>query len=178
MAWVPDENSRDYFGNEFLLWLWYVLDSESDTLVLADKSEAAVMLTRTLVLERPRGQTGKESITSDGPTRLPEALWAIQSGKLPRKVGMTVVRHDQQYDLTLQAETLAISGARMPPVEGDDERARLEERVTQLRHLLETLDLLYDAFGERRFQANWAKDLAKIQKWLTRDERSRLSAIG
>ena len=45
MAWIPDENNRDYFGNEFLLWLWYVLENESDTLKLADKSEAAVMLT-------------------------------------------------------------------------------------------------------------------------------------
>jgi hypothetical protein len=31
----------------------------------------------------------------------PEARRAIQSGKLPRKVGLTVVRHDQQYELTL-----------------------------------------------------------------------------
>ena len=131
------------------------------------------MLARTLVLECPRGETGKESITSDGPTRLPEALRAVQAGKLPRKVGLTVVRHDQQYELTLQAETLAISGARLPPVEGDDERARLEERVVQLRNLLETLDLLYDAFGERRFSAGWPKDLVKIQKWLSKDERGR-----
>src|SRR5262249_5135012 len=92
IAWLPDENNRDYLGNEFLLWLWYVLDSESDTLTLSDGSEAAVMLARTLLLECPRGQTGKESISSDGPTRLPEALRAIQSGKLPRKVGLTVVR--------------------------------------------------------------------------------------
>src|SRR5262249_5725402 len=23
VAWVPDETSRDWLGNEFLLWLWY-----------------------------------------------------------------------------------------------------------------------------------------------------------
>ena len=56
--------------------------------------------------------------------------------------------------------------------------ARLEERVKQLRHLLETLDLLYDAFGQRRLGAGWAKELVKVQKWLQRDERGRLSAIG
>ena len=111
VAWMPDEASRDFLGNEYLLWLWYMLDSESDTIALGDGSEAAVMLARTLVLECPRGQTGRESITSDGPTRLPEARRAIQSGKLPRKVGLIVVRHDQQYELTLQAETLAVSGA-------------------------------------------------------------------
>src|SRR5262249_56911121 len=110
VAWLPDEANRDFLGNEFLLWLWYVLDSESDTLELADKSEVTAMFARTLVLECPRGQTGKESIQSDGPARLPEARRAIQAGKLPRKAGLTLVRHDQQYELTLQAETLAITG--------------------------------------------------------------------
>ena len=97
---------------------------------------------------------------------MPEARRAIQSGKLPRKVGMIVVRHDQQYELTLQAESLAIGGAKLPQPEEDDERARLQARVGTLRHLLETLDLLYDAFGARRFDSSWRKELIRIQKWL------------
>src|SRR5947209_2036289 len=31
VAWLPDEASRDFLGNEYLLWLWYMLDSDSDT---------------------------------------------------------------------------------------------------------------------------------------------------
>lgn len=167
LAWLPDETSRDFLGNEYLLWLWFMLDGDHDTIKLTDKSEAALMLSRTLVLECPRGVTGKETITSDGPTRLPEARRAIQSGKLPRKVGLTLVRHDQQYELTLSAESLAVSGARLPATEADDERGCLEERVTQLRHLLETLDLLYDTFAERRASAAWTKELGRMQKWLS-----------
>jgi hypothetical protein len=168
VAWIPDEASRDFLGNEFLLWLWYYLENESDTLLLADESEAALMLTRTLSLECPRGQTGKESISSDGPTRLPEALRAVQAGKLPRKVGVTMVRQDQTYDFALQAETLAITGAKLPVPEGEEERARLEERVTQIRHLLETLDLVYGAFSKRRLGEHWTKELTKMKKWLHR----------
>jgi hypothetical protein len=178
LAWVPDEASRDFLGNEFLLWLWYQLDADSDTLALPDGSEVSVMLARSLVLECPRGQTGRQSITSEGPARLPEARRAIEAGKLPRKAGLTLVRHDRQYELTLQAETLAIGGARLPPPEEGEERARREERVTLLRHLLETLDLLYDAFGRVRLGEGWPKELARMQKWLKRDERGRLSAIG
>jgi len=166
LAWLPDEANRDFLGNEFLLWLWYILESESDTLKLADGSEVTVMLARTLVLECPRGQTGRQSLTSDGPAQLPEAHRAIQSGKLPRKAGLTIVRQDQQYELTLQAETLAVTGARLPVSDAAEERARLEERVTQVRHLLETLDLLYDGFGRRRCGSDWPKELAKIKKWL------------
>jgi hypothetical protein len=166
MAWSPDEANRDFLGNEFLLWLWFQLDSEADTIALEDGSEVAVMLARTLTLECPRGQTGKESITSDGPTKLPEARRAIQAGKLPRKVGVTLSRHDRQYELTLQAESLAIGSAKLPVPEGEEERARMEERVDILRHLLETMDLLYNVFGKIRTSDNWSKEVGRIQKWL------------
>lgn len=173
VAWIADESSRDFLGNEFLLWLWYFTDVESDTLKLADGSEATVMIARSLTLECPRGQTGHETISHEGPTRLPEARRAIQSGKLPRKCGLTLVRHDQQYELAIHAETLAVSSAKIPPPPEDvtDARAKLDERATQLRALVETLDLVYDAFGARRFGKEWEEDLPGIQRWLKREER-------
>src|SRR5262245_50198387 len=172
VAWIADESSRDFIGNEFLLWLWYYTDVESDTIELMDKSEVSLMLARTLTLECPRGQTGYETISSEGPTRLPEARRAIQSGKLPRKVGLSLVRHGDQYELTLHAETLAVAGAKLPepPEDITEARAKLEERANQLRALIETLDLLYDAFGRRRFGKEWEKELAGMQKWLKQSE--------
>jgi hypothetical protein len=155
------------------MWLWFMLDAEHDAITLSDGSQAALMLANTLVLECPRAQTGKETIQSDGPTRLPEARRAIQAGKLPRKVGLIVVRHDQQYELTLSAETLAVGAARMPAPDAADERARLEERVTQVRHLLETLDLVFDTFVQVRAGEEWTRELARMQKWLAREERTR-----
>lgn len=172
-AWIPDEDSRDFLGNEFLLWLWYVTETDTDTIKASDDSEITVMLSRTLTLECPRGQTGHETITSEGPTRLPESRRAIQAGKLPRKVGVTLVRHDRQYDVTLQAETLAVGSAKLPSPEEESGRALLEGRVDQIRELIETLDLLYDAFGRVRCRDEWAKDLGKMQKWLARDDRGR-----
>ena len=53
---------------------------------------------------------------------------------------------------------------------------RQEERVGQLRHLTETVDLLYDAFLTRRLEAGWPKELEQVQRWLQRDEKARLAA--
>ena len=119
-----------------------------------------------------------ETIRSEAPTRLPEARRAVQAGKLPRQAGLIFVRHDQQYELTLQAETLAISGAKLPEAEAGEERARLEERVSQMRHLVETLDLLYGAFLARRLAAGWGEELGRVQQWLKRDQPERLAEAG
>lgn len=173
VAWIADDASRDFLGNEFLLWLWFNSEGESDTVKVADGSEVTYMIARTLTLECPRGQTGHETISHEGPSRLPEAKRAIQSGKLPRKLGLTLVRHDTQYELALHAETLAVGSAKLPNPTDEklDARGRLNERVDQLRHLVETVDLLYDAFGQQRLGHGWADTLPRMQRWLARDER-------
>ncbi|VTS04280.1 hypothetical protein [Tuwongella immobilis] len=178
VAWVLDETSRDFLGNEFLLWLWYTLEVEGDAIPLSDGTEAVVMMARTLVLECPRAMTGHETITCEGPTRLPEAKKAVQSGKMPRKAGLTLVRHNEQYEFTLHAETLAIGSAKMPPIEESDARVALEERATQIRHLTESVDLLFDAFVAQRLADEWPETLAKIQKWLQGGDRRQSAMMG
>ena len=124
------------------------------------------MLAKTLTLDCPRGETGRDRLTNEGPTRLPEAFRALQAGKLPRKAGLIVVRHGVQYELTLQAETLAVSGAGLPKIEGASGHEAQVARIDGLRHLVETLDLLYDAYGRRRTGPDWTGDLGRIRRWL------------
>ena len=167
VAWSgPDASRPDFWGNEFLIWLWHTLQAVGDTVPLADGSEATVMVAKTLTLDCPRGETGRDQLTNEGPTRLPEAFRALQAGKLPRKAGLIVVRHGQQYELTLQAETLAVSGANLPKIEGASGRELQVARVDALRHLVETLDLLYDAYGRRRTGPTWGDELGRIRRWL------------
>ena len=169
VAWVPGGGTPDFLGNEYLLWLWFQTDWGSDTLAVGDGSEVTLMPARTLTLECPRGVTGSETIASDGPTRLPEARRAVQAGKLPRKMGLTLVRHDQQYELALHAETLAVGACKMPDLPEDvtAARAKLEERAAQVRELVETLDLLYARFLTVRLSADWAGELERVRRWLT-----------
>ena len=172
VAWVPGGGTPDFLGNEYLLWLWFQTDWGSDTLAVGDGSEVTLMPARTLTLECPRGVTGSETIASDGPTRLPEARRAVQAGKLPRKMGLTLVRHDQQYELALHAETLAVGSCKMPDLPEDvtAARAKLEERATQVRELVETLDLLYARFLTVRLSPEWAGELERVRRWLAHTE--------
>lgn len=167
IAWAEAEPARrDDLGNEFLVWLWHTLQGGDGTIALPDGSEAAVMLAKTLTLDCPLGQTGSDTLRDEGPARLPEAFRALQSGKLPRKVGLILARQGQQFDLTLQAETWAVSGLALPkPEDAAAEDARLA-RVESLRQAVDTLDLLYEAFLRRRVSPDWMADLGSIRRWL------------
>jgi len=168
-AWGSDDpTSLDFLGNEFLVWIWHALQNDGETVQLSDGSEVTVMLAKTLTLDCPRGETGRDHLTDDAPTRLPEALRALQSGKLPRKAGMILVRHGAEYELTLQAETLQVSSASLPKPEGG-RLSSLESKIARLenlRHLAQTLDLIFGAYLSRRTSSAWTDELGRIRRWL------------
>lgn len=172
--WSADADNYDFLGNEFLLWLWWRWETESDTFALPDESEITGMIARTLTLQCPQGVSGKETISAEAPATLPEAAQAIRSGKLPRRAGLVLVRHGTQYELVLQAERFAVSGAKIhTDEEGAEGRGILEDRVESLRELNQTLDLLFQDFCQRRVAKSWSADLEKMRHWLAAPDGKR-----
>jgi hypothetical protein len=168
--WNGMNDNYDYLGNEFLLWLWWTWQSKSDTIKLSDGSEVSGMFARSLSLDCPIGEHGKESISAESPVALPEAILAIGMGKLPRKAGLTLVREDQQFDFTLQAETFSIGSAKISQIGNDDAIRDSIDRIESIRQLSETLDLLFEAFCEKRIGKKWNAEQKKITDWLRSDQ--------
>ncbi len=165
VAWANEHSQApDFLGNEFMLWLWWYLENESDTIKLADDSEVTAMLTKTLSLECPCGENGKESISAESPVKLTEAMQAIRSGKLPRKTGMTLVRDGQQFDLVLQAESFAIGGAKIHL--DDDADFEVDDRIEAIRTLSDTVDMMFHVYCDRRTSKAWTQDQGLITQWL------------
>lgn len=172
LAWLTEKpDSTDYLGNEFLLWTWWWLETQAESIALSDQSNVTGMMNKTLVLECPRGESGKETITAESPTSLPEALHAVRAGKLPRKMGITLVRDGEQYELVLQAESFSVTGAAIQSSDDGRGRAAAEERIAAIRRMTETIDFLYEAFLERRLSRKWNADLATMQAWLAPESK-------
>jgi hypothetical protein len=168
--WNGMNDNYDYLGNEFLLWLWWKWETGSDTFTLSDESEVSGMFARSLSLDCPSGENGKESISSESPVALPEAMIAIKMGKLPRKAGLTLVRDGEQFDLKLSAETFSVGAARISQMGDDGPMRDTIDRIESIRQLAETLDLLFDVFCEDRLAKSWSSSFNKITKWLQADK--------
>ena len=161
---------KDFLGNEFALWLWFSADAK-DGVVKTDDGDITLMFDKALDLDCAYGESGKDSLRGAGPTRMPEAMDALHTGKVPRKAGLIMDAHGAQYTFQLGAENLAINGLQMPEVEeADTPRTLFEERITQLRDFAKSLDALYTAFLKVR-TSSWETLRGTIRKWIVDSQK-------
>ena len=128
-----------------------------------------VFLDRSLDLDCAYGQTGKDAIRGDGPSRIAGGAHAIRIGKVPRKAGLTLHAQGQQFDMDFNPEAFAFGGAKLPEVEeAETPRALFEERVALLRDLSEVVDALFAAFLEVQCADGWEAKADEMREWAGR----------
>ena len=162
---------KDFTGNEFLLWLWHEAEARNGTIKTGGgeggAGELTLMFDRSLDLDCAYGQTGKDTLRGDGPTRMPEARDAIRTGKLPRKAGIILEQAGNQYSFTFNPETFGCNSTKLPDVEeAETPRVLFEERVTLLRDLCGALDALFATFLKQRASSAWEGQTNNLRRWI------------
>ncbi|HEX2973132.1 MAG TPA: hypothetical protein VHP11_12420 [Tepidisphaeraceae bacterium] len=163
---------KDFLGNEFLLWLWHHIETQGGTIKTEQVGDVAVVLDRSLELDCAYGQTGKDALRGDGPTRMPEARDGLRSGKMPRKAGLIIETAGKQYQLTFNCETLGCGSTVLPDVEeAEDARVLFEERIFMLRDLSKGLDALLYNFLKTRASSAWEGQVNTIRRWIMQSSK-------
>ena len=168
--WVAKgPQAKDFFGNEFLTWLWWMSETQGGGVDTKSVGSVDVMIDKVLDLDCVFGMTGRDTLKNDGPTHMPEARHALRSGKVPRKLGLTL-DGPAAYTLTLTGESLAVSSLTLPDVEeADTPRVLFEERINLLRDFGQTIDALFDEFLKVRAGGQWLTLTRDIRAWITRN---------
>jgi len=163
---------KDFLGNEFLLWMWFHSETSDEIRVREPSGSAAgsscsLVFEKSLDLDCAYAQTGKVSVRSTAPARMPETRHALRTGKLPRKAGLLLEAHRQEFSFTLNPESFTLSSTKLPQVEdAETPRAVFEERITLLRDLCNVLDSLFNTFLLLRASATWESQTASIRRWI------------
>ncbi len=168
---------KDFLGNEFLLWLWHEADNRKGVIETEESGDVTIYIDRSLDLDCAYGQTGRDGLRGDGPSRMPEARDGLRSGKMPRKAGLVLDINRQQFSLTINAESLAIGGAKLPDVEdAESPRVLFEERVAMLRDLCKGIDAMFDTFLKLRAGSGWEGQTSTIRRWINQPSKASAAA--
>ncbi len=163
-----------FLGNEFLTWLWYLIEIEAPITELAGMKDGSVVLQigNSIVLENSLGDKSKEKITIKGDDAgLEEGATALKKGAVVTEINLILNINENEFRLTLKGESMNVTGLKVPatsPIEGENE---IEGAVLEKQYLcsivFNVIDSLFISFIKKRLSENWKnRDLPEIRRWI------------
>ena len=163
-------NRYKFLGNEFLTWLWFMIETDQNRLRRYDPDLVSLNIGSRLVLENTRNNA-KETITIKGEdASLEEGLLALKKGAVVTEIHLSYKAGDQRWQFSLKGESLNISNLKLPeagPVETPED---LEGAVIEKAYLMEKViglvNNLFSHFIKLRVSNKWRNQtVSRIRKW-------------
>ncbi len=164
-------NRFKFLGDEFLTWLWFIIEQDPAVLRNADPDLTSFEIGSRMVLEK-KHKKALERITIKGEDAgLEEARVALKNGALVAEINLIYRSAQLKWQFTLKGESLNLSSLQTPkiaPVESpDDVEASVLEKIFLYDKILQFLEKLYKHFIKLRTSNRWqSREISLIKKWL------------
>jgi hypothetical protein len=167
-------NRYRFLGNEFLTWLWFLIENDADGLQKLDADLLELTVGNRMVLEN-RLANGLETITIKGDAAgLEEGLLALRKGAVVAEINLLYKNASLQWQFSIKGENLSLSGLKLPetaPMEtSDDMEGLVLERIYLFEKPFILIDALYQRFIKTRLSEQWQKKtMTDMRKWMLAD---------
>jgi len=164
-------NRFKFLGDEFLTWLWYVIEQDPAIFKGVDPDLTFFEIGNRIVLEK-RKKESVERITIKGEdANFEEGMLALNKGALVAELNLVCRTIEEKWQFTLKGESLNISGFKTPkiaPLESpDDLEGAILEKVFLYDKILQFLEKLYKHFIKLRTSNDWqSRVVPLIKKWM------------
>ncbi len=160
--------AKQYIGQEFLTWLWYVSEEE-EILTLSGGRPVTVMMGDAMVLGPSMGMDGTRVSIKGREFIMAEAREGLRRGKLLESLRFGLAMEEGDFWLTLKAADLALTSLKVPPTGGDEPQERdaiLLERVALINAAIQAVEELFGRFLEGRLASESGGVLwSKVKEW-------------
>lgn len=165
-------NRYKFLGDEFLTWLWFVMEKDRDQLTDPGKEPITIEIGNRIVLEN-RLNDAVETITIKGDDAgLEEGILALKKGAFVTELNLVYRSGDQEWKFTLKGESLSFASLKVPetgPIEsGDEIEAMVIDKAFLYDRVFTVLDTLFKKFITLRVTDEWHTVLLPaMRKWIS-----------
>lgn len=164
-------NRYQFLGNEFLTWLWYIIESNPDRLRKSDPGLAALELGNRLVLQNHTRQTTETVSIRGDEAGMEEGVLALQKGAMVAEMNLIYRSGEQEWRFSVKGENLQLSGLKVPetgPIEsGEDIEAAVIEKAYLCQRSVQLINRLFLDFIHLRLSDAWNKEgVPGIRRWI------------
>jgi hypothetical protein len=161
-----------FVGDEFLTWLWYIIERDTRLLNRLDKDLAALEIGNRMVFENRYRRDSGETVTVKGEeANMDEGLLALKKGAMVTEVNLVYRSGDQEWRFNLKGESLNISSLRVPESGKVETKEDIEgaviEKIYFYEKILNLINGLFNYFIKIRVSNEWlAKTVPAMRKWI------------
>lgn len=166
-------NRYKFLGNDFLTWVWYLIETGQDITTLIKSSDPVTLdIGNSIVLENKLGDKSKENITIKGDQAgLEEGTTALKKGAHVTQINLMCKINEDEYRFTIKGESFNVTGLKTPKTDlskdGDEIEGLVLEKAFFCLKIFEVIDSLFLKFLERRTSDDPEfKGLRDIKKWI------------
>lgn len=166
---------RRFMGREFMLWLWFQSEIREGRVEVEDFGPCEIWLEGQLTLVQEKEQTRLKGAT---PSTAPEAKEALRQGKMPTQARVRVERGELAFTFLLQADSLGLSGVRIPAEVKDEGDERFYERMYLVEELEALVGAVFADFLAQRLSPAWEHAVAPAMRAWIRGEAVDTTKLG
>ncbi|MBW2490850.1 MAG: hypothetical protein JRE65_06870 [Deltaproteobacteria bacterium] len=164
-------NRYQFLGEEFLTWLWYVIEKDQNLIKNFDNDFVALEIGNRIVFENHRKESGEHiTIKGDGAS-LEEGILTLKKGALVTELNVIYKSAELTWQFTLKGESLNVSGLNIPntglPESDEDIEGFVLEKIFLYDKILNFLKNIFIYFVKLRLSNRWQnKMVPEIRKWI------------
>jgi len=160
-----------FLGDEFLTWLWYLIETNQDAFRSADPDCTALEIGNRVALENRKGKSIERITIKGDDAGLEEGKLALKKGALVTELAMVFKTGNHEWQFSIKGESLNVSNLRAPgptlPQSPEEMEPFLLDKTQQFYKIIDFIDKIYKFFIRERISKNWSsKTTPALKKWV------------
>lgn len=164
-------NRYIFVGQEFLTWLWFLSETDPDSLSSIHPELTDFRIGNRIVLENRYGDDRIETLTIKGDTAgLEEGKLALTKGAIVTEMQVVLLSGENEWKFVIKGENTGLFNLKTPDTAAVKDEEEMEgaiiEKIFLLKKCHEIMDTVFIFFIKKRISEDWKTTLHSIRKWI------------
>ena len=164
-------NRYKFIGEEFLTWLWFLIDTSQKRLKSIDNEIDGLEIGNRIVLENRKKELTERITIKGDDAGLEEGILALKKGALVTELSLKYKSNDHEWKFSIKGESLNISSLKTPstamPETADDIEGYVIEKKYLYEKVIKFIERAFANYIKLRISDNWNKtEQPQIRQWI------------
>ena len=164
-------NRYKFIGEEFLTWLWYIIDTSQSRLKSIDNEIESLEIGNRIVIENRKNKSTERITIKGDDAGLEEGILALKKGAMVTELSLKYRSNNHDWKFTIKGESLNFSSLTTPatalPETPDDLEGFVIEKAYLYEKIIDFIEKAFEKYIRIRISNSWNEsERPLVRQWI------------